>query len=233
MTVVPPSGDAWTAPRILIHLGLTGDIVRGANTGHWRTSRPRLTRTRDWLGADIQPIEAAAGYREIVRRWLYSFGPGTEADLVWWLGATKASVRTALADVGAVAVALDDGSVGYLLPDDLDEVADPGPWVALLPVLDPTVMGWKERDFYLGPHGDALFEQRGNAGTTAWVNGRVVGCWVQNTAGKVSVHLVEPVLDDERAALDAEAARLTNWLAGERVGTGYLSPAMKEALATL
>ena len=35
------------------------------------------------------------------------------------------------------------------------------PWAALLPVLDPTVMGWKERDFFLGPHGpDALRPQR-------------------------------------------------------------------------
>ena len=40
-----------------------------------------------------------------------------------------------------------------------------GPGLALLPVLDPTVMGWKERDFYLGGHGPALFDRNGNAGT--------------------------------------------------------------------
>lgn len=228
-------GEVWGSSRVITHLGLTGDVVRGTNTGHWRTSRPRWTRTRDWLGRDIPlgdaaPVSARDGYREIVQRWLYSFGPGTEADLVWWLGATKSIVRAALADVGAVAVSLDGGGTGWLLPDDLDDVSDPGPWVALLPVLDPTVMGWQGRDFYLGAHGARLFDFRGNAGTTAWVNGRIVGCWVQNSTGAVEVFLLEDVSAAERAALDAEAARLTEWLAGERVGTGYVSPAMKDAL---
>ena len=36
----------------------------------------------------------------------------------------------------------------------------PGPWVALLPVLDPTVMGWKERGFYLGPMARLVRPQR-------------------------------------------------------------------------
>ena len=59
------------------------------------------------------------------------------------------------------------------------------PWAALLPVLDPTVMGWKERDFYLGPHGPLLFDTNGNAGTTAWWDGRIVGCWAQDPDGVV------------------------------------------------
>ena len=91
-----------------------------------------------------------AGYLELVRRWLRSFGPGTEDDLVWWLGATKAAVRRALGELGAVEVALSDGT-GYLLPDDLDDAPEPEPWAALLPVLDPATMGWKQRDFYLDP----------------------------------------------------------------------------------
>ncbi|WP_432841931.1 winged helix DNA-binding domain-containing protein [Dactylosporangium sp. CA-092794] len=225
VTVTPT--DPWSASRVLTQLGATADIVRGANTGGWHTSRPRWTLMRHWLGTVPAPLGAAEGYREIVRRWLYSFGPGTEDDLVWWLGATKTAVRTALAELGAVAVALEPGATGWLLPDDLGEVSDPGPWAALLPVLDPAVMGWQGRDFYLGPHRDRLFDRRGNAGTTAWAGGRVVGCWVQDAAGAVEVRLLEPVTPAERRLLDAEAARLTEWLAGFRVPMAYLSPAMK------
>jgi hypothetical protein len=57
----------------------------------------------------------------------------------------------------------------------------------------------------------------------------VVGCWVQDAAGEVEVRLLEDVPRAGRTALDAEAARLTGWLAGERVGTVYPSPAMRRA----
>lgn len=222
-----PTGDLWSTPRILIHLGLTGDAVRGTTTGGWWTSRPQWTLMTSWLGEAVAPQDGPSGYEELVRRWLRAFGPGTEDDLVWWLGATKSAVRAALASLGALAVSLDRGETGWLLPDDLDEVPDTDPWVALLPVLDPTVMGWRGRHFYLGPHRDQLFESRGNAGTTAWVDGRVVGCWVQADDAEVRVRLVEPVPAAARSALDDEAARLTAWLGGRRIGTGYMSPAMR------
>ena len=185
----------------------------------------------DWLAEVAAPATVEEGYAELVRRWLGTFGPGTEADLVWWLGATKGAVRRALADVAAVEVSLDGGGTGWVLPDDLEPVTDPGSWVALLPVLDPTVMGWKERGFYLGPHAPALFDRNGNVGTTAWVDGRIVGCWVQDAAGTVRVALLGEVGDGARRALDGEAARLTEWLGGQTVGTVYPSPAMKDGRA--
>jgi hypothetical protein len=221
------AGATWSASGVLTHLGATADIVRGTNTAHWRTARPRLTLMRHWLGTVPTSCTTADGYREIIRRWLHTFGPGTEEDLVWWLGATKTVVRAALAELDAVAVSLDDGGTGWLLPHDLDEVPDPGPWAALLPVLDPTVMGWQRRNFYLGTYADQLFDGRGNAGTTAWVNGRIVGCWTQDAAGAVQVRLLEEVAPDARRALDAEASRLTTWLDGTRISTAYPSKAMK------
>ncbi len=88
-------------------------------------------------------------------------------------------------------------------------------------------MGWKERAFHLGEHGPALFDRNGNAGTTAWWDGRVVGCWVQDDDATVAVRLLEDVPAAGREALRRESARLTAWLAGERVGTVYPSPAMR------
>ncbi|HET6483092.1 MAG TPA: winged helix DNA-binding domain-containing protein [Actinoplanes sp.] len=221
------SGETWSASRVLTHLGLTGDIVRGTNTHGWHVSRPRWTLMRHWLSTVPPHLSAADGYREIVRRWLFTFGPGTEDDLVWWLGSTKAVVRAALASLSAVPVSLDGGGIGWLLPDDVDVVAFDEPWAALLPVLDPTVMGWKGRDFFLGPHRALLFDRNGNAGTTAWFNGRAVGSWTQDTAGVVRVRLLEDMPSHARHLLDAEAERLTAWLDGFRIGSVYSSPAMK------
>lgn len=44
------AGATWSASGVLTHLGATADIVRGTNTAHWRTARPRLTLMRHWLG---------------------------------------------------------------------------------------------------------------------------------------------------------------------------------------
>jgi len=221
------AANVSVAPRVLTQLAVEGEVVRGANAGHWRMSKPAWTLMSDWLG-DVPPaMKPDEGYAEIVGRWLHTFGPGTEDDLVWWLGGTKAAVRAALASVSAVEVSLDGGGTGWVLPDDEDPVAEVEPWAALLPVLDPTVMGWKERDFYLGAHGPHLFDTNGNAGTTAWWDGRVVGCWVQDDEGVVEVRPLEKLPRAALTALDTEAARLTAWLDGLRVSTVYPSTAMK------
>ncbi len=221
------------APRVLTQLAVEAELARGRNGGHWRISRPQWTLMERWLGERPAPLDAPVGWAELTRRWLATFGPGTAADLRWWLGATAGIVRRALADVGAVEVTLDDGGTGWLLPGDTDPVPPVEPWAALLPVLDPTVMGWKQRDFYLGPHAAAVFDTTGNAGTTAWWDGRVVGCWVQDPAGAVHVELLDDPGPAGRAALAVEAERLGAWLDGVRIGTVYLSPAMKRALAAL
>ena len=216
-------------PRVLTQLGSRGEIVRGRNAGHWRISRPAWTLMSRWLGEVPAPMDEAEGYAELVRRWLGSFGPGTEDDIVWWLGATKSAVRRALAAVDAVPVSLDRAGTGWVLPGDDGPVEPVAPWAALLPVLDPTVMGWKDRSFFLGDAGPQIFDRNGNAGTTAWWDGRVVGCWVQDADGRVVVVPLEDLPDEAGAALEVEAERLGAWLDGVRIGTVYPSPLMKSA----
>ncbi|WP_122261764.1 winged helix DNA-binding domain-containing protein [Ornithinimicrobium cerasi] len=225
-------GTAPLAPRVLTWLGAQGLVVRGPNTGHWRLSRPTWTLTTDWLGGAVEPLPAEEGYAELVRRWLRTFGPGTVEDVQWWLGSTKTAARASLSAVGAVPVGLDGGSTGWLLPDDVDPEADVEPWAALLPTLDPTTMGWRGREFYLDPALTTyLFDTNGNAGTTAWWGGRLVGAWVQDEDGAVRVVLA-PGADPgaaARAALEVEARRLTRWLDGVRISNVYSSQLMKGA----
>lgn len=228
-----PSSEKWggpvnVAPRVLGWLGARAELVRGRNGGHWRTSRPLWTAMPDWLGEPAEPWSEAEGYAELVRRWLGRFGPGTETDLAWWLGSTKTAVRRALVDVEAVEVSLEDGRPAWLLPDDLEPEPEAAPTAALLPTLDPTTMGWKERGFYLHPDDTPyLFDTVGNAGTTAWWQGRIVGCWVQDEGGRVQVLLRGDPGAAGRRALDAEAARLTDWLDGQVISTIYKSQLMK------
>lgn len=225
--------DVAIASQVVVALAASGSICRGANDGGWKTSRPRWTVTNDWLGGRVEPLGEPEGYAALVAAWLRSFGPGTEADLVWWLGATKAAVRRALTEVEAVEVSLDGAATGWVLPGDVDPVAAPGPWAALLPALDPTTMGWKQRGFHLGDLGDKVFDRNGNAGPTAWWDGRIVGVWCQRGDGEVLVVPARSLPAPARRALDVKAVELTAWLDGDVVRSIYQSPLAREHLASL
>ena len=221
-------GQVAVGPRVLTTLSAAGRIVRASNDGGWASSRPRWAAMESWLGEEIAPCPEAEGAAWLVQRWLRVFGPGTAADIKWWLGSTVGIVRRALADLGAVEVDL-DGQIGYLLPDDLESIDPVEPWAALLPSLDPTTMGWFERDWYLGPYKAELFDTSGNAGPTVWWDGRIVGGWRQGDSGEVVLQLLEDVDGDGVRAIEQEAGRLTDWFGGVRVLPRFPSPLSRTA----
>ncbi len=129
------------------------------------------------------------------------------------------------------------------LPDDLEPVAAPEPWAALLPALDPTAMGWKARDWYLDPERvPQLFDRTGNIGPTVWWCGRIIGGWAQRADGEIVWRLLTdgggtplperrrgPGGDSEAAAaVTAEAARLAAWVGDVRVTPRFRSPLERE-----
>ncbi|OBG27215.1 winged helix DNA-binding domain-containing protein [Mycobacterium sp. 852002-51057_SCH5723018] len=229
----PAPGKPWggavpVAPRVLTVLSARGDIVRGPNDGAWTTSRPRWAITAHWLTDLGEPVPEREARAELTRRWLATFGPATAADIKWWFGSTLTAARNALADIGAVAVDL-HGGPGYALPDDLEPEPEAPPWGALLPCLDATTMGWFGREWYLGDHRAQVFDRNGNAGPTAWWNGRVVGGWYQDEGARVRLRLLEDPGRDGRRALQRRADELTSWLDGVRISPRFPSPLSKAA----
>jgi hypothetical protein len=210
-------GRISVASKVAFHLALDGHIGRDRPRGTWTSGQFRWSPVERWLPGGIRELPVDAARAELVRRWLLVFGPGTRDDISWWTGWGVGATRQALTAVGAVEVGLDDGRVGYVLPDDLEATPEPEPWVALLPVLDATTMGWKDREWYLGPHRAALFDSAGNAGPTIWADGRIVGGWAQRPSGEIALRLLEQVDAETARRVDAEAARLAAWLGPARV----------------
>jgi hypothetical protein len=211
--------------RLLLVLGFAGAVVRARPTGTWINGQYRWAATAGWIPGGIDTgLDKRTAAAELARLWLRAFGPATRADLQWWAGWTAATTTRALADVGAVEVELDDGP-GYLLPDDLEPVDVPEPWVALLPGLDPTTMGWKQRSWYLDPAvATAVFDRNGNGGPTVWVDGRIVGSWVQRRDGAVAVRLLTDVGAARRAEIDRAAVGLQDLLGDVRFSVRFPAP---------
>ena len=216
--------------RVMLLLAADGHIVRGRPRGSWISTQYCWAPTRTWLGADLPDLDAHSARVTLARHWLARFGPATVTDLTWWTGWTKSHVRKVLAEIAPLEVDL-DGKVGIVLPDDGAPVEQVPPWAALLPALDPTTMGWKERDWYLGPHRDALFDRNGNAGPTVWWHGRVVGGWAQRADGEIVVRLLDDVGADAQAAIAAERGRLAAWLGDRRFTPKFRTPLERELSA--
>jgi Winged helix DNA-binding domain len=216
--------------RVLFGLAARGLIVRGRPRGSWISSQYAWWPTDEWFGEPIDPIATGPARTALVRHWLYAYGPGTEADLKWWTGWTMGEVREALAALDTVPADL-DGTPGLLLADDADPVPQSPPWVALLPALDPTVMGWAHRDWYLGEHRAALFDRSGNPGPTVWCDGRIVGGWAQRRDGSIALRLLEDVWSQARTAIHDEAERLGAWLGPIRVTPRFRTPLERELSA--
>jgi Winged helix DNA-binding domain len=226
----PYEGRQSVVTRILLLLAAEGRVVRGRPRGSWVSGQYRWSVVDAWLPGGMAEWSLADAQTELVRRWLAGFGPATIADVKWWTGLPMGQVRRAVAAAGAVEVDL-DGTPGLVLADDLDPVPAPEPWAALLPALDPTTMGWAGRDFYLGPHRPVLFDRNGNAGPAVWWDGRVVGGWAQRRTGEVVLRLLEDVGADASAAIEADAARLADWLGPVRVTPRFRTPLERELVA--
>jgi hypothetical protein len=225
--------------RLLLNLGFDGTLVRTAPTGSWVSGEYQWCVTTDWLGSPgIAGGEPTAARTALVAQYLRTFGPATTADVQWWAGWTVAATKAALAACEAVEVSLDGGLTGWVLPDDVSTSGDAlidEPWVALLPGLDSTAMGWKQRDWYLGEwggFGGPLFDKNGNIGPTVWVNGEVVGAWGQRPDASVVHELLRPVDPATQRAIDGAAEQLHALVGTTRVSPRFPAPLQQQLAAT-
>jgi hypothetical protein len=224
-------GPATITTRVLNLMAADGLIARGRTKGSWTGAQYQWAPIETWFPDGIAELDPATARTRLVQAWLARFGPATVADVAWWTGWNGRDTKAALAAAGAVEVSLDDGP-GVALAADLDPVSAPEPWVALLPALDPTPMGWVDRDWYFPPEfKPMLFDRTGNIGPTVWCDGRVVGGWAQRPTGEVVARLLVDIGSAATAAVDAEAARLQEWIGQARVIPKFRVPLDRELAA--
>jgi hypothetical protein len=224
------AADSNLTTFVLFRLAADGRIVRGRPRGTWISSQHRWAPAEAWFPDGMPELPTGEARVELVRRWLRAYGPATVADVKWWTGWNLRDTRAALAGLVTEEVDL-DGAPGVVLADDVEPEPTVEPVAVLLPALDPTVMGWTEREWYLGPHRERLFDRNGNAGPTVWWDGRVVGGWAVRPDATVAFQLLERVGREARAAVEDAAGRLEAWLDGTRFTPRFRTPLERELSA--
>lgn len=246
----PYEGTVAAHARLMLILGFEAAVTRVRPTGSWINSQYRWTTTDAWVPGGIVGHDPSTAAATLVDHWLRAFGPATTVDVQWWMGWTAGLTKKSLAAAGAVEVDL-HGTIGWVAGDD-EMGAEPAaavpdraaavpaeagvgePWVALLPGLDPTTMGWKLRDWYLDPTlAPQLFDRNGNGGPTIWVDGRIVGGWVQRPDGHIATRLLTEVGRDVCDAIETEAERIQTLVGPARFTVRFPAPLQRSLQSDL
>jgi hypothetical protein len=182
-STLPTEADISAVLYLMCDEGL---LVRGRPVRGWRDRRHRYARFSDWYpGIELNALPEPDAIARVVRRYLAAFGPVTEEDAAWWMGLGKTKIRRALERLRGelVRVSVQGVADGFLvLRSELDRPAAcerPAEATArLLPVLDPLLMGYRNRRRFLEEaHRPWVFDRSGNATSTILVDGRVAGVW--------------------------------------------------------
>jgi winged helix DNA-binding protein len=194
-----------TAGQALVHLlflaTLRGIAVRGPMVG----KEHAYVLVRDWLG-EQEPVDREAAPAELARRYLVGHAPADQRDLARWAGLPLRDARAGLAAISQQLIEREDG----LLELKKTPPAAPLPPPRLLGAYDPVLLGWTSREEIVGPH-KMLVTSNGIFRPFAMVEGRAVATW-RLTGGKVTIEQLAEVKKKDAAALEADAARVLEFL---------------------
>jgi hypothetical protein len=192
----------------------TDELCQGPPRGNKIT----LVRPDKWIGK-WKRMKRADVVRDVLRRFLYAYGPARPSDFREWFGAEVPFEGVEEVDV--------EGHRAFVLAGDTD-FPEPLKSVRLLPEYDVYVMGFRERE-HLVPErvraqvaADGRGRYEGPAGVRFLLaDGVAAGLWRRKkTAKRLELDLA-PATRVNRTALKAEAARYAEFLGVElalRVG---------------
>jgi hypothetical protein len=224
--LVPTTGKKWDVKRnitsqVLVLMAAEGRIVRAAPRGSWLSRQHTWQTASAWWPAGIPEVPDPKA--RLVELYLRRFGPATVTDVQWWTGWTLGTTRKALAALETV-----DVGPGLVMADDSDPEEASAPTAALLPALDPTPMGWKERDWFLPDQWQQLYDRNGNIGPTVWWGGEVIGAWSVRPTGEVTTRLLVDRGKRAATAVTRAAAALQPRLEGAVVLPSFSTPLERE-----
>jgi hypothetical protein len=191
-----------------------GVLAFGPNRGRNVT----FVHPERWLGRLDRP-DGEDALRELVRRYLYAYGPATHEDFARWWGGEAAQARRILKSLVDDVVQVEaEGRTAWVLAEDeqLLRSLDPPRSVHLLPNFDVYTLHYRPREAFL-PEGtyDRVYRTAGWISPVVLYDGAVAGVW-ERKKRTLRVELFVRETKRLRAGVERETKRLGEFL-GEPV----------------
>jgi hypothetical protein len=190
------------------------NLVRVPPSGTWERRRADLFGlAEDWLGP-APSISEAEGLDLLIRRYLRAFGPASVADVASWAGMQISPVNAALERLELRQFRDERGGVLLDVPRAPLPPADTPAPARFLPTWDATLLvNCRRTQILPEEHRPKIFHIRNpQSEATFLVDGAVAGTW-KHEGKRVRLHPFGRLRRSDRAELEAEGARLADYLA--------------------
>lgn len=162
----------------------------------------------------------------LIERYIKSYGPVTETDIIWWLGITKGKARSALDKLRSELelIKIDQIEHEYIIhKQDIFRLSDMKDNIEsifnVLPGLDPYIMGYKDRERYINFNFyEYIFDRSGNGTKTILLDGQVVGIWdiTEKQKPQIKLYMLKEI-DTHLNEIKRELKKLGKFIIGKDV----------------
>lgn len=204
-----------------------GLLIRSSPVKSWKDRRNKYAILKEFF-QDMDLIEQTreSALKELLIRYIITYGPVTEKDIVWWLGIKKSEVLETLNSIKSQIHTVKIGDFGnqfFIFEKDRDKISSLDmneDTINLLPQLDPYIMGYKERARYLEfKDSDYIFDRSGNGTSTILLNGKIVGVWdlTEKPYPTVKFLLFRAINQKSREKIYLESKKFGNFITDKKV----------------
>ncbi|REE97032.1 winged helix DNA-binding domain-containing protein [Thermomonospora umbrina] len=206
--VMPAWHEMWPRWRQITHeAAARGALCFGPAKGRKVT----YTNPHRWLPG-FKPAEAEAADVELLKRYLWSYGPSTPARFAHWLSVTTGWAKGVFeAAAGGLRQVEVEGRTGWVAADDTEPGDEPPRGLRLLPYFDGyayRVGNQPPELLYPGRAGERVLPHNFQV---LVIDGVVAGLWHQRRSGRrlaVTVEALEPLGPRRLRELDEQVERI-------------------------
>ena len=205
-----------------------GILIRGAPVKGWKDRRNNYALFRNYFPEIyLEKYKEQEALYYLLKRYLITYGPSTENDIAWWSGTGKQKIRNVLDKLMDDIEIIEITGINhehFVFKSDVEKIGQIPPFeknsVVLLPMLDPYIMGYKDRERYIdAEYYDHAFDRSGNATSTIVHDGKIIGVWdhMEKPEPTIKIFLFEQVNKDIKDLIQIKASELGMFIHDNKV----------------